>query len=107
MPNTYIESEDKKGFENWTKEGWEFLLQNEEYKELGINTLSKILDLYQRVEFRYNNTYYEVFDSVNGGYMVNVYTSDNKDDDGCYLDKNCIDGGLCAGSSKDAIEFMM
>lgn len=98
MDDLSIQDETKNGIDNWTKEGWEFLLQEEEYKELAINTLSKILDLYQRVEFRYNNLYYEIFDSSNDGYMVNVYTSE---------DKNCIDSGLCTGSSKDAIEFMM
>ena len=46
LNNIYIEEEAIKGFENWTKEGWDFLLQNEEYKQLAISTLAKILDLY-------------------------------------------------------------
>jgi hypothetical protein len=95
------------GHLNWTSEGWEFLLQDKRYKDLAINTLSKILDLYQAVEFKYNNFYYEIFDSANGGYMINVYSSDEKDEEGYYYDENIIDGGLCTGSSKDAVEFMM
>lgn len=108
MTNTYIEKEALKGFENWTKEGWDFLLQNEEYKNLAISTLAKILDLYQRVEFKYNNLYYEVFTSTTTtGFMINIYSNSQKDEDGYYLDENMVDGGLCTGNSCDAIEFMM
>ena len=107
LKEQYLEDEENKGFENWTKEGWEFLLQNSEYEELAISTLSKILDIHQRVEFRYNNLYYEVFDSTNGGYMVNIYYSDEKDEDGNFLENIIIDGGLCTGTSQDAIEFML
>lgn len=108
MKNIYIEEEALKGFENWTKEGWDFLLQNEEYKQLAISTLAKILDLYQRVEFKYKDQYFEVFisDSENG-YMINVYSNSQKDEDGYFLDENIVDGGLCSGNSCDAIEFMM
>ncbi|MAD41121.1 MAG: hypothetical protein CL623_01870 [Arcobacter sp.] len=107
LKKEYLEDEAKKGFENWTKEGWEFLLQTSEYKELAVSTLSKILDIYQRVEFKYNNSYYEVFDAADGGYMINIYSSDEKDEDGYYLEVNITDGGLCTGTNKDAIEFML
>lgn len=92
---------------HWTKEGWDFLLQSEEYKELAIKTLSQILFIYQRVEFKHNNLYYEIFDSVNGGYVINVYSSDQTDEDGYYLKDNIVDGGLCTGDAKDAIEFIL
>lgn len=108
MKNAYIETEALKGFENWTKEGWDFLLQNEEYKQLAISTLAKILDLYQRVEFKYKDQYYEVFTSdCENGYMINVFSNAQKDEDGYFLDENIVDGGLCSGNSCDAIEFMM
>ncbi len=102
MQNIYIENEAKKGFENWTKEGWEFLLQNSEYKEVAINSLSSILDLYQRVEFKSNSLYYEIFiSSTSGGYVVNVYSNAN------YLEENIVDGGVCTGNARDAVEFML
>ena len=107
MGRKYIENEAKKGFNNWTKEGWEHLLQSEQYKDIAITSLSKILDIHQTVEFIYSNLYYEVFESSETGYIINVYTSDEKDEYDCYLDKHNIDGGLCTGSAKDAIEFMM
>ena len=96
-----------KSVDNWTKEGWEFFLQNSEYKGLAISTLSKILFIYQRVEFKYNNLYYEIFDSSNSGYVINIYSSDQKDEEGYYLEDNIVDGGLCTGSTQDAIEFML
>lgn len=107
MDNLFIQDEADIGHLNWTKEGWEFLLQNNEFKELAIQTLSQILFIYQRVEFKYNNLYYEIFDSSNSGYIVNVYLSDQKDENGYYLEDNIVDCGLCTGSSKDAIEFML
>lgn len=107
MKNLYIEDEALKGFENWTKEGWDFLLQNEEYKQLAISTLAKILDLYQRVEFKYKDQYFEVFVSNANCYIVNVYSNSQKDEDGYFLEENIVDGGLCSGNSYDAIEFMM
>lgn len=97
-----------KSFEHFTSDGWEYLLQSEEHKELGIYTLSQILFIYKRVEFKYNHTYFEIFESCSGeGYVVNLYSSCLKDDKGDYFDVNMIDGGLCTGSVNDAIEFMM
>lgn len=107
MYNTYIQNEAKKCFKEWTKEGLSFLLQNADYKEIAINTLSKLLDMGETVEFTFNNLYYEIFESSESGYIVNVYSSDEKDEFDCYLEKYSIDGKLCSGSSKDAIEFMI
>ena len=107
MENIYIKKEGNKELESYSKEGWEFFLQNSEYKELAISTLSKILFIYQRVEFKYNNLYYEIFDSSNSGYVINVYSSDQKDEDGYYLEANIVDGGLCTGDTRDAVEFML
>ena len=107
MNNTYIQSEAKNAFKNWTNEGWEFLLHSEQHKDIAITTLSKILDAEQSVEFIFNNLYYEIFESSETGYIVNVYSSDEKDEYDCYLDKHNIDGGLCTGSCRDAVEFMM
>lgn len=72
-----------------------------------INTLARILKNKASVEFQYNGFYYEVFESADTGYIVNVYSDDKKDEYGEYLEKNCTDGGLCTGSAKDAIGFML
>lgn len=77
------------------------------YKDIAIDTLSKILDTEQSVEFIYNNLYYEVFTSADTGYIVNIYSSNEKDEDAQYLEQNNIDGGFCIGSAKNAIEFML
>lgn len=107
MDNTCIQ-EEKDILPHWTSEGWEFLLQNEDYRSLAVDTLSKILDIYSKVEFKYKEFYYEIFESSQEqGYVVNIYSSGDKDKDGYYLKNNMIDGGLCTGSAKDAIEFML
>jgi hypothetical protein len=105
--NTYIQNEAKKCFKQWTNEELSFLLKNHQYKDIAINSLSKLLDIGNTVEFTYNNLHYEIFESADSGYIVNVYTSNEKDKDDCYLEINNIDGGLCTGSAKDAIEFML
>ena len=107
MNNIHIQNEAKNCFKEWTKEGISFLLHNDNYKDIAITTLSKLLDLGNTVEFKYNDLYYEIFESADSGYIVNLYTSNEKDNDNCYLEINNIDGGLCTGGAKDAITFML
>jgi len=69
--------------------------------------LEAALEYGETIEFKYNGLFYEIFESVSSeGYVVNVYSSDEKDDDE-YLEENLVDGGLCSGSAEDAILFMM
>ena len=103
----YLENEAKNGFKDWSKEGWDFFLQNTQYKEIAICTLAKILEHHDEVEFVYNNLHYKIFKSCDIGYIINVYSSGEKDEFGEYLEENNIDGGLCTGSCRDAIEFML
>jgi len=105
--NIYIQNEAKNGFKNWTIEGLGFLLQDEDYKHIAIDALSKRLEHHQELEFVYNHLHYEIFASSESGYVINIYSSDEKDQWGDYLEKNCADGGLCTGSAQDAIEFML
>ena len=72
-----------------------------------INTLTRLLKSESSVEFKHNGFYYEVFESADSGYIVNLYSSDQKDDDQQYIEANLVDGGLCSGSERDAIEFML
>jgi len=72
-----------------------------------INTLARVLKNKNIVEFKNNNLYYEVFLSADSGYVVNIYNNDVRDDEGELIETNIIDGGLCEGSAKDAIEFML
>ena len=105
--NIYLQNEAKNGFKGWTRKGLGFLLQNEEYKHIAIDSLSKMLESQEEIEFVYNNLYYEIYASSESGYIVNIYSSGEKDEDDDYLEQNIIDGGLCTGSSQDAIEFML
>jgi len=72
-----------------------------------INSLARVLKNENSVAFKYNGFFYEVFESADTGYIVNIYSADERDEDGEYRDHNLIDGGLCSGSARDAIGFML
>ena len=72
-----------------------------------INRLARVLRENSSVEFKHNGFYYEVFESADSGYIVNLYSSDEKDDNKQYIEANLVDGGLYSGSERDAIEFML
>ena len=72
-----------------------------------ISRLANILEKEKSVEFKYNNLFYEIFESCDTGYIVNLYSSDEKDKNGEYLETNNVDGGLCTGSASDAVWFMV
>jgi len=73
-----------------------------------IASFTQTLKEEKRVHFTYNEFYYEIFESsCSDGYVVNVFSSDEKDVYGEYLEKYVVDGGLCSGSPRDAVEFML
>jgi len=78
-----------------------------EVEESAISAFAEILEDDNLVEFIHNDFYYKIFKSADTGYVVNVYSDDERDEYGEYLEKNCIDGGLCSGNHRDAIEFML
>jgi len=78
-----------------------------EVEESAISAFAEILEDDNIVEFIHNDFYYEIFESADTGYVVNIYSDDERDEYGKYLEKNCIDSGLCSGSARDAIEFML
>lgn len=80
---------------------------SDELSETLIAKYAKILENNDTLDFEYNGLFYEIFVSSESGYIVNVYSSNEKDEYGEYLDVNEIDGGLCTGSPKDAVEFML
>ena len=75
-------------------------------KEEEILQLSYVLKKIGKIEFEYNNLFYEIFESTESGYVINIYSSNEKDEDDEYLFEN-IDGGQFDGSAKDAIQFML
>jgi hypothetical protein len=72
-----------------------------------ISRLSRLLKSESSVEFKHNDFYYEVFESADSGYIINLYSSDERDEDEQYIEANLVDGGLCSGNERDAIEFML
>lgn len=75
--------------------------------ELNIKELADILKTNKSLEFQYKNLHYQIFESSELGYCVNVYSSNDKDENGDYLDSNLVDGGICTGSAKNAVEFLL
>ena len=72
-----------------------------------INRFARVLRDKRSVEFKHNGFYYEVFESADSGYIINLYSNNEKDEYEQYLEANLVDGGLCSGSERDAIEFML
>ena len=72
-----------------------------------IDVLVKELESKGEIYFKYNTIYYDVYVSGEGDYGIDMYSSPEKDEDGDYLISNQIDGGVCDGGAKDAIEFML
>jgi len=72
-----------------------------------IEELAGILQSANIVEFFHQGVYYEIFASADSGYVVNLYSSDERDDEGELIESNMIDGGLCHGNAKDAVIFMI
>ncbi|MDB2405369.1 hypothetical protein N9W00_00345 [Arcobacteraceae bacterium] len=75
--------------------------------EIKVKELANILNSNKSLEFQYKGFYYQIFESSEIGYVVNMYSLNEKDEDDDYLDCNLIDGGLCTGSAKDAVEFLL
>ncbi len=82
-------------------------MKTDEMGAAAIDDFANILKDGNTAEFIFNDFYYEIFESCEEGYVVNIYSSNQKDENGNYLDKYMIDGGLCTGSAKDAVEFML
>jgi len=79
-----------------------------EINETQIIEYAEILETRNIVEFKHNGLFYEIFLSADSGFIVNLYTSDERDEDEELIEANMIDGGLCSsGSARDAIEFML
>lgn len=67
-----------------------------------INSLARVLRSEGNVNFKHNGFFYEVFESADSGYVINVYSSSE------HTEATLIDGGTCTGSSAiDAIHFML
>lgn len=72
-----------------------------------VEDFTRALDDGNTAEFIFNDLFYEIFESLDTGYIVNIYCCNKKNDNGDYLDEYLVDGGLCTGSAKDAVEFML
>jgi len=72
-----------------------------------LTMLSDKLSKTGSIGFWSNDGWFTIELRNNGDYEINVYTSNEKDSNGCYLPQNFVDGGVYGGDCKDAIEFML
>lgn len=79
----------------------------ENMDEAKIEELANILKSNKSLDFEYKNMCYQIFESGELGYVVNIYSSKEKDENGDFLEVNLVDGGLCTGSASDAVEFLL
>jgi len=82
-------------------------MKTDEMSAEAINDFAKMLNNGNTAEFIFNDLFYEIFESLDTGYVVNIYCCNKRDEDGSYLNEYLVDGGLCTGSAKDAVEFML
>lgn len=118
--DAYIAQEYKRGFKDQT---WEFLqfMHNQDNSSIAdeiikamdkkfLTVCTSKLRKERKVQFVYDGLFYDLFESVEGGWIVNVYPNDKDrifDEDGELIDDEQIDGGLCTGSATDAVYFML
>ena len=60
------------------------------------------------VEFIFEDSLIEIFESSEGGWYITLFPSDaQKDSDGDFNSDDEIDGGLCTGSALNAVMFFI
>ncbi len=72
-----------------------------------LSILADSLKTNRSLDFKHKGLFYQIFESDDLGYIINIYTSNDRDENDDLLDSNMIDGGVCTGSAKDAIKFMI
>ncbi|MCD6433228.1 MAG: hypothetical protein J7L21_04230 [Sulfurimonas sp.] len=82
-------------------------MKTDEMSVTAINDFANILNNGETADFIFNDFYYKIFESCDKGYIINIYSCNQRDENGDYLDKYIIDGGHCTGSAREAIEFML
>jgi hypothetical protein len=93
----------------------------EELEKIGLQEMSEIITIAfekslinelrdkQAVQFVYGENFYDIFESIEGGYIYNVYPNEPDlifDDDGELIDEEQLDGGLCSGNEIDVFTFI-
>lgn len=72
-------------------------------------TLINELRKNQAVQFVYQENFYDIFQSVEGGYIYNIYPNQPDlifDEDGEFVEDEQLDGGLCTGNERDVFTFI-
>lgn len=72
-------------------------------------TLINELKVNKAVQFIYQENFYDIFESVEGGYIYSIYPNQPDlifDEDGELIEDEQLDGGLCTGRERDVFTFI-
>lgn len=117
---TYLLKEIKKSFKDFTFEGLQSLVNElEKDNDIDLNIKKDVFEIFfkkcatklrknRSVEFTFGGHITDIFESTEGGWYITLYPENaQKDENGYYNPEDEVDGGLCDGSAKDAITYMI
>ena len=75
-----------------------------------VDVLSNELEDKSELRFTLGDSLFDIFESVEGGYIYNIYPNDPNlifDEDEELIEDEQLDGGLCTGTAKDVFSFII
>ena len=100
------------GKEKYVLKEFELIIKNKTSDDVSSFLIEALIEKIKKTDcaqFSYQGCFYDIFDSVEGGYIYNVYPDDLDlifDENGDLKDEEELDGGLCTGDERDVLTFI-
>ena len=100
------------GKEKYVSKEFELIIKNKTSDDVSSFLIEALIEKIKKTDcaqFSYQGCFYDIFDSVEGGYIYNVYPDDLDlifDENGDLKDEEELDGGLCTGDERDVLTFI-
>lgn len=100
------------GKEKYAIREFELIIKNKTSDDVSNFLIEALIEKIKKTDcaqFSYQGCFYDIFDSVEGGYIYNVYPDDLDlifDENGDLKDEEELDGGLCDGDERDVLTFI-
>ena len=100
------------GKEKYVLKEFELIIKNKTSDDVSSFLIEALIEKIKKTDcaqFSYQGCFYDIFDSVEGGYIYNVYPDDLDlifDENGDLKDEEELDGGLCDGDERDVLTFI-